>query len=88
MAQWYSRVQGLGFKGWWIKSPLQHLFSSMQPDNIRGKFTLIYGNVYVKIPKLRENSHLSMKIPRRTKCGKIFHQSKGMCVGKFLEKQS
>jgi hypothetical protein len=42
---------------------LQHLFSSMQPDNFRGKYKLIYGIVYVKIPrhtKLRENSHLSM----------------------------
>jgi hypothetical protein len=29
-----------------------------------------------------------VKIPRHTKCGKIFHQSVGTCVGKFLEIQS
>ena len=39
-----------------------------------GKFTSVYGNVHVKIP-------------RRTKRGKSFHRSLGMCVGKFLKIQ-
>jgi hypothetical protein len=46
-------------------NPTVALFLSMNPDNIRGKYTLIYGNMYLKIPrhsKLRENSHLSMEI--------------------------
>jgi hypothetical protein len=37
-----------------------------------GKFTSVYGNVHVKIP-------------RRTKCEKNSHLSMGLCVGKFLE---
>jgi hypothetical protein len=36
----------------------------MHPDNIRGKYTSVYGNVYVKIPI-------------GTKCGKISHRSMG-----------
>jgi hypothetical protein len=47
----------------------------MHPDNIRGKYTSVYGNVYVKIPI-------------GTKCGKISHRSMGTCVRKFLEIQN
>jgi hypothetical protein len=44
----------------------------MHPDNIRRKYTSVYGDVYVKIPIGK-------------KCGKIFHRHMGTCVRKFLE---
>ena len=75
--EWVRCIYGVkksssGSKGWWFKSHLHHLFLSMHPDNIRGKYTSVYGNVYVKIPI-------------GTKCGKISHRSMGTCVKKFLE---
>ncbi len=93
---WRSgRVQGSRSNGWWFKSHMQHLFLSMHPYNIRGKYTSYLGMCkwrfldtqnYGKIHMCLRNVYV--KIPRCSKCGKIFHPSMGICVGKFLEVQN
>jgi hypothetical protein len=75
--------------------PLLHLIFFMHPTNFIGKYTSIYSNVYVKIPRHKVAEKLTsvygnvyVKITRHTKCRKIFHGSMGNCVGKFLEIQN